>query len=69
MTKTFSFGAMHVSVAFLVVWAMTGDWMAGGAVALVEPCINTLAYHVHEKLWQRRRGVAARSALNPASAH
>jgi len=25
MVKTFSFGIMHISVAFLVVWAMTGD--------------------------------------------
>lgn len=54
MTKTLSFGAMHISVAFLVVWAMTGDWMTGGLVALVEPCVNTVAYHFHEKVWKRR---------------
>ncbi|HBS15412.1 MAG TPA: hypothetical protein DEH09_05605, partial [Alcanivorax sp.] len=24
MGKTFSFGIMHISIAFLVVWAMTG---------------------------------------------
>ena len=49
MTKTLSFGAMHMTVAFVVVWAMTGDWMTGGVVALVEPCVNTVAYHFHEK--------------------
>jgi uncharacterized membrane protein len=54
MIKTLSFGAMHISVAFLVVWAMTGSWMTGGLVALVEPCINTVAYHFHEKVWKRR---------------
>jgi uncharacterized membrane protein len=53
MTKTMTFGIMHISVAFLVVWAMTGDWRIGGATALVEPCINTVAYHFHEKVWKR----------------
>ena len=51
--KTLSFGAMHISVAFFVVWAMTGDWRIGGATALVEPCVNTVAYHFHEKIWKR----------------
>lgn len=63
MIKTLSFGLMHVSIAFLVVYAMTGDWMTGGLVALVEPCVNTVAYHFHEKFWKRVPGpqrVAAR---------
>ncbi|PHR64322.1 DUF2061 domain-containing protein [Alcanivorax sp.] len=55
MAKTISFGAMHISVAFLVVWAMTGDWRIGGLTALVEPCVNTVAYHFHEKVWKRHR--------------
>ena len=55
MAKTISFGVMHISVAFLVVWAMTGDWRIGGLTALVEPCVNTVAYHFHEKVWKRRR--------------
>lgn len=54
MTKTLSFGAMHITIAFAVVYLMTGDWMTGGLVALVEPCVNTLAYHVHERIWKRR---------------
>lgn len=53
MIKTITFGMMHISVAFLVVWAMTGDWRIGGATAVVEPCINTVAYHFHEKVWKR----------------
>ena len=53
MIKTLSFGVMHISVAFLVVWAMTGDWRIGGATALVEPCVNTVAYHFHDKVWKR----------------
>ena len=55
MFKTATFGVMHITVAFFVVWAMTGDWMVGGAVALVEPLVNTVAYHFHEKVWVRIR--------------
>tara|TARA_Y100001972_G_C7594049_1_gene297765 strand:- start:631 stop:831 length:201 start_codon:yes stop_codon:yes gene_type:complete len=55
MRKTISFGIMHVSVAFVVVWMLTGDIVIGGAVALVEPMVNTAAYHFHEKLWARRQ--------------
>ena len=55
MIKTISFAAVHFSVAFAVVWMMTGDWRIGGLTALVEPCINTVAYHFHEKVWKRRQ--------------
>lgn len=53
MAKTMTFAVMHFSVAFAVVWAMTGSWMVGGAVALVEPAINSVAYFFHEKAWTR----------------
>lgn len=54
MKKTASFAIMHVSVAFVVVWAMTGSWLIGGVTALVEPMVNTVAYHFHEKIWAHR---------------
>lgn len=54
MAKTMTFAVMHFSVAFAVVWAMTGNWMIGGAVALVEPAINSVAYFFHEKAWEHR---------------
>lgn len=57
MAKTMTFAAMHFSVAFAVVWIMTGSWMVGGAVALVEPAINSVAYFFHEKAWDRRQVV------------
>jgi uncharacterized membrane protein len=55
MTKTLSFAAMHFTVAFGVVYALTGDLVIGGAVALIEPAVNTIAYHFHEKVWERLR--------------
>ena len=53
MTKTLSFAAVHFSVAFTVGYAMTGDLRVGGALALVEPLCNTVAFHFHEKIWKR----------------
>ena len=55
MTKTISFGIMHMTVAFTIVYIMTGSFALGGAVALVEPLCNTVAYFFHEKFWERRR--------------
>jgi uncharacterized membrane protein len=63
MIKTLSFAAMHFTVAFGVAYALTGDLVVGGAVALVEPMVNTVAYYFHEKLWSRGRQ-AAKSRLD-----
>jgi uncharacterized membrane protein len=53
MTKTMSFAVVHFSVAFTVGYVMTGSVLVGGAIALVEPAINTVAYHFHEQVWKR----------------
>ena len=55
MTKTASFAIVHFTVAFTVGYALTGSVLVGGAIALVEPAINTVAYFLHEKLWERIR--------------
>ncbi|UXI00938.1 DUF2061 domain-containing protein [Photobacterium sp. TY1-4] len=52
--KTLSFAAVHFSVAFTVVYLLTGDVLIGSLMAMIEPAINTLAYYAHERLWQRR---------------
>lgn len=53
--KTVTFAIMHMSVAFGVVYLMTGSLALGGAVALIEPAVNTVAYFFHEKVWERFR--------------
>jgi uncharacterized membrane protein len=51
--KTITFAIMHMSVAFAVVYLMTGSLALGGAVAMIEPAVNTVAYFFHEKVWER----------------
>lgn len=53
MTKTMTFAAVHFSVAFSVGYALTGSVMIGGAIAMLEPAVNTLAYYLHERVWER----------------
>jgi uncharacterized membrane protein len=53
MAKTASFAAVHFSVAFSVGYLMSGSLAVGGAIALVEPAVNTVAYFFHEKVWER----------------
>jgi uncharacterized membrane protein len=64
MKKTASFAVLHMGTAFTVAWAMTGDVWVGGAVALIEPAINTVMYFFHEKFWQRWQ--SPRQAVNAA---
>ncbi|WP_455365991.1 DUF2061 domain-containing protein [Kaarinaea lacus] len=53
MSKTVSFAIVHFTVAFFVGYLMTGSVLVGGAIALVEPMVNTIAYHFHELVWKR----------------
>jgi len=53
MNKTMSFAAVHFTVAFTVGYLMTGSVLVGGALALVEPAINSVAYHIHEQVWAK----------------
>ena len=51
MAKTVTFALVHMGVAFGVGYAMTGSLAVGGALAVVEPLVNTVAYFFHEKAW------------------
>jgi uncharacterized membrane protein len=53
MKKTITFAVMHFGIAFTVAYLLTGDVVVGGAVALVEPAVNTVGFYFHEKIWQR----------------
>jgi len=53
MAKTASFAAVHFSVALTVGYLMSGSLWVGGAIALVEPAVNTVAFYFHEHVWNR----------------
>lgn len=63
MKKTMSFAAIHFTVAFSLGYLFTGSLLVGGAMALIEPACNTVAFHLHEKAWRRRERRLAGTAL------
>jgi uncharacterized membrane protein len=66
MKKTVSFAIVHFTVAFTVGYLLTGSVMVGGAIALIEPALNTVAFHLHEMAWRRLEGPAEPAAAKAA---
>lgn len=52
MTKTFTFAILHFTVAFTVAYLLTGSFVIGGLLALIEPLCNTVVFYFHERAWQ-----------------
>lgn len=51
MIKTMTFAILHFSVAFTVAYLLTGSFLIGGLMALIEPAINTVVFYFHERVW------------------
>ena len=66
MAKTISFASVHFSVAFSVGYLMTGSIVIGGAIALIEPLCNTVAYHFHEKFWEKKQFIGKTNTIPSA---
>ena len=56
MTKTITFAIMHFTIAFAVTYLITGSFVLGGLIAVIEPAVNTVGYFFHEKIWQKYAG-------------
>jgi uncharacterized membrane protein len=67
MTKSATFGVMHLGIAFAVSFALTGSVAIAGAITLVEPLVNTVAHYFFDRWWARREQRAA-AGVNGAGA-
>lgn len=47
--KTLTYLTIHLTVGFSVAYLMTGSVQIAGGIALVEPCVNAVAFFFHEK--------------------
>lgn len=45
--------ALHMSVAFAVMFVCTGSLALGGVAAILEPICNVLLLPLHDSLWKR----------------
>ncbi|MCW4462183.1 DUF2061 domain-containing protein [Sphingomonas sp. BT-65] len=59
LMKTLTYLAVHLIVGFSVAYAFTGSLTLAGGIALIEPCINAVAFFFHEKAWKRAERHAA----------
>lgn len=66
LAKTLSYLAIHLMVGFSVAYALTGSFAIAGGIALIEPCLNAVAFYFHEKAW-RLRDRRAGARLQPTA--
>lgn len=60
--KTGAFAVVHLAIAVTVGWLLTGTFVLGGLLALVEPALNTVAGHQLDKAVSKMRMAPARRA-------
>ena len=72
LMKTGSYYVVHVCVAAMVAYAVTGNLWAALTLSLLEPTVQAVAFFFHEKAWDRARrkaqaeALAAQAALTPS---
>ena len=72
LMKTGTYYAVHICVAALVAYAVTGNLWASLTLSLLEPTVQAVAFFFHEKAWDRAgrkaqaEALAAQAALTPS---
>lgn len=70
LAKTATYGVLHIIVAFLVGWTVSGDVHIGLGVAMLEPLAQIGGFYFHEKIWQKYQArKALEKGLSAAEAH
>ena len=54
LMKTFTYLAVHLTVAFTIGYLLTGSVEIAGAITLIEPAANAVAFYFHERIWKYR---------------
>lgn len=67
LKKTASYYVVHITVAAMVAYAVTGNLVMALTLSLLEPTVQAFAFFFHEKVWERiGGGRTARAAEVPA---
>ena len=72
LMKTGSYYLIHICVAALVAYAVTGNLWASLTLSLLEPTVQAVAFFFHEKAWakalrkQQSRAAATKNHLDGA---
>ncbi len=68
LMKTGSYYLIHICVAALVAYAVTGNLIASLTLSLLEPTVQAVAFFFHEKAWERAARRREAAALDNAAA-
>ncbi len=66
LMKTGSYYLIHICVAALVAYAVTGNLWASLTLSLLEPTVQAVAFFFHEKAWDRAGRRVARQSATPS---
>jgi uncharacterized membrane protein len=61
--KTTSAIFVHMAIAFITMYVVTGSFAFGGLAAILEPICNVVVMPLHEKLWERMRDHLSSKAM------
>ena len=53
LKKTLSYYIMHITVAMMVAYLVTGNLIMAATLSLLEPTVQAFAFFFHEKVWCR----------------
>lgn len=53
LKKTASYYLVHITVAAMVAYAVTGNLLMSLTLSLLEPTVQAVAFFFHEKAWER----------------
>lgn len=70
LMKTGSYYLIHIGVAAIVAYAVTGNLWASLTLSLLEPTVQAVAFFFHEKAWIRaaqRKAMATPGATDLAA--
>jgi len=54
LLKTLTYLALHLTIGFTVAYLLTGSVEIASGIALIEPCVNAVAFFFHERAWTGR---------------
>lgn len=49
--KTLTYCMMHMVVAVIVAFSLSGSWTVALSIGLIEPLVQTGFFHMHERVW------------------
>ncbi len=56
--KTFSYYIMHITVAAIVAYLVTGNLIMALTLSMLEPTVQAFAFFFHERIWEKNDAAA-----------